>query len=260
MSFLEAVILGLVQGLTEFLPISSSGHLEIAKFLLGDDSLGQQSLLMTVTLHAATALATLVVYRKDVGKITSGAVKGNREDVSYLWKIGLSMIPAACVGLFFEHEIEQLFDQDMRFIAMMLVITGLLLLICEWIRTGQRQVTTRHALVIGLAQAIAILPGISRSGATISTALMLGNNKEDAARFSFLMVIPLIFGKMIKEWLDGDFSGDQVELVTLFTGFLVAFLVGWLACKWIIAIVRARKLRYFSFYCFLVAGLLWTLQ
>ena len=260
MSSLEAVILGLVQGLTEFLPISSSGHLEIAKFLLGDESLAEQGLLMTITLHAATALATLVVYRKDVTAISLGAIRGSGSDRTYIWKIAVSMIPATIIGLLFEKQIEQLFDKDMLLIAGMLMITGLLLLVCEWVRPGEKEISSGHAMIIGIAQAVAVIPGISRSGATISAALLLGNGKSATTRFSFLMVIPLIFGKMIKDWIDGDFHEEQVDLLALTIGFAVAFCVGWLACKWIIAIVRARKLRYFSFYCFLVAGLLWMMQ
>ncbi len=256
-SWLEAVILGLVQGLTEFLPISSSGHLEIVKHLLGDESLGEQSLLMTVTLHAATALATLVVYRKDVVSIANGAFRENKEDRSYIWKIALSMIPAAIIGLVFEHEIELLFDRNMKLISIMLAITGILLLVSEYIGKGNKEIGKKDALLIGLAQAVSIIPGLSRSGATISCALMLGNDKTKSARFSFLMVIPLIFGKMIKEIIDGDFASEAVQLIPLCIGFAAAFFTGWIACKWIIAIVKASKLRYFSAYCFIIAVFLW---
>ena len=258
-TWLEAVILGLVQGLTEFLPISSSGHLEIAKLLLGDESLGEQSLLMTITLHAATALATLVVYREDIADIASGFFKNKSVDRSYVYKILLSLIPAAVIGILFEHQIEAMFDKNMTLISFMLVVTGLLLLLSEYIGSGKKEVGYKDAIIIGLAQAVAIIPGISRSGATISTALMLGNDKAKSARFSFLMVVPLIFGKMGKEILDGDFAGDSVQLMPLIVGFIAAFFAGWIACKWIIAIVRSAKLRYFSFYCFAVAALIWLI-
>ena len=258
-TWLEAIILGLVQGITEFLPISSSGHLEIAKYLLGDDSLGAQSLLMTITLHAATALATLVVYRQDIGKIGTGFFKNNPEDRSYVIKIILSMLPAVVIGIVFEHEIERLFDKNMTMISLMLIVTGLLLLLTEYVPSGKKEVGIKDAIIIGIAQAIAIMPGISRSGATISSALILGNDKTKAARFSFLMVVPLIFGKMAKEVIDGDFSDEKVQLMPLAIGFIAAFFAGWVACKWIISIVRNSKLRYFSIYCFIVAALLWLI-
>lgn len=256
-SWLEAIILGIVQGLTEFLPVSSSGHIEIARHLLGDDSIGQQGLLMTITLHAATALATLVVYRKDVGELFQGTIKGGSEERSYLIKIVISMLPAVILGLAFESRIEELFSQNMTLIAAMLVVTGVLLLLSEWINNGNRKVGFLEAFFIGIGQAIAIMPGISRSGATISLALMLGIDKTKAARFSFLMVIPLIFGKMAKDILDGDFASADVEFLPLVLGFITAFAAGWIACKWIIAIVRRAQLRYFAFYCFIVALVLW---
>jgi len=258
-TWLEAVILGIVQGLTEFLPVSSSGHLEIAKYLLGDDSLGEQGLLMTITLHAATALATLVVYRSDVAEIIRGTLKNQEAERSYTLKIILSMIPAVMAGLLLESQIEGLFNQNMTLISMMLIVTGLLLLLSEWLGTGLKRIGFSEAFIIGIAQAIAIIPGISRSGATISAALLLGGDKTKSARFSFLMVIPLIFGKMIKELLDGDFSSESVDLMPLAIGFAVAFFAGWIACKWIIAIVKHSKLKYFSVYCFIVAALLWVI-
>lgn len=258
-SLLEAVILGIVQGLTEFLPISSSGHLEIAKYLLGDDQLGEQSLLMTITLHAATALATIVVYRNDVQKLVSGAVQRKSDELRYLWLIVLSMIPAVAIGVFFESEIEGLFSQNMTLIAWMLVITGILLLCSEYLRRGSKPLGGTGALLVGIAQAFAILPGISRSGATISVALLLGIDRTRAARFSFLMVIPLIFGKMVKELIDGDFNDEAVRLLPLLLGAVVAFITGWIACKWIISIVQHARLHYFAFYCFFVAVLLWVI-
>ncbi len=257
--WLEALILGIVQGLTEFLPVSSSGHLEIAKYILGDDSLGQQSLLMTITLHAATALATIVVYKKDVKKLAKGTMQRQRPEIAYAIKIILSMIPAVLIGLLLEKEIEGLFDRNMTLVASMLVVTGIILLLSELLNRGSRPLTNADALLIGVAQAIAIMPGISRSGATIGVALLLGKNKSEAARFSFLMVIPLIFGKMIKEIIDGDFTHVNMNVLPLIVGFLAAFFTGWLACKWIISIVRNSKLRYFAIYCFVVAMLLWIL-
>lgn len=256
-SWLEAIILGIVQGLTEFLPVSSSGHLEIARFLLGDDQIGEQGLLMTITLHAATALATLLVYRKDVSSLLKGSISGDREARDYCLKIVLSMLPAVALGLLFESNIEQLFKQNMSLIASMLLVTGILLLLSERMKKGNKPVNFLSAVLIGIGQAVAIMPGISRSGATISLALMLGVDKTKAARFSFLMVIPLIFGKMAKDILDGDFASADVDLLALLLGFITAFFAGWLACKWIIAIVRRAQLHYFAIYCFIIAALLW---
>jgi undecaprenyl-diphosphatase len=258
--WLEALILGIVQGITEFLPISSSGHLEIVKYLLGDDALASESLKMTIIVHAATALSTLVVYRKDVANIGLGAFN-DAEHRNYIGKIIVSMLPAVMVGLLFESEIELLFDKNLIMVSFMLVITGLLLLFAHKSRfqTKSRKVSYSDAFFIGIAQAIAIMPGISRSGATISAALLLGGDKSGSARFSFLMVIPLILGKMAKEILDGDFSTEQTDHFSLLVAFTAAFITGLIACTLMIKIVRQSKLSYFAAYCFVVALILWFL-
>lgn len=253
---LSAVVLGIVQGLTEFLPVSSSGHLEIAKYFLGDDSIGEESLLMTVTLHAATALSTLVVFRKEVAEIFKGLFQFKyNEETAFSLKIILSMIPAVLVGLFFEDMIEHMFNQQMLLVGLMLIVTGVLLFFADRAKRTDRAVSYRDALIVGLSQAVAILPGISRSGATISTSVLLGIDRERAARFSFLMVIPLIFGKVAKDVLDGAFAESGVNTLALGVGFVAAFFTGMLACVWMIKLVRNSKLTYFSVYCFIVAAL-----
>ena len=250
----RAVILGVVQGMTEFLPVSSSGHLELAKVFLHDTSLAEDSLLMTVTLHAATALATLVVFRKDVGQIFSGLLQFRwNEATRYALLIVLSMVPAAAVGLLFEEEIEMLFHRQILLVGFMLVITGLLLFLADRARPTGKRVDFLSALIIGVAQAIAIMPGISRSGSTISTSVMLGIDREKAARFSFLMVVPLILGKMAKDILSGELSHSPAQTLPLLAGFTAAFLTGLLACVWMIKLVKQSKLTYFSIYCFAVA-------
>ncbi|NRA51769.1 MAG: undecaprenyl-diphosphate phosphatase [Phaeodactylibacter sp.] len=253
---LRSALLGIIQGLTEFLPISSSGHLELAKFFLGDDSMAEESLLMTVTLHAATALSTLLVFRKEVAEIFKGLFQFKwNEELEFSLKIILSMIPAAVVGLVFEEQIERLFNQRIMLVGFMLILTGLLLFLADRAQQTNKSVSFGNALVIGIAQAIAILPGISRSGATISTSVLLGIDREKSARFSFLMVVPLILGKMAKDILDGEMVMSAGQAVPLTVGFISAFITGALACIWMIKLVKRSKLTYFSVYCFIVAAI-----
>ena len=254
---IESIVLGIIQGLTEFLPVSSSGHLELAKYFLGDDSMAEESMLMTVTLHAATALSTLLIFRKDVAGILRGLLQFQVEmkQFAFSLKIVLSMIPAALVGLLFEEQMEILFSRQILLVGAMLIITGLLLYLADRARNTNKKVSYGNAIVIGLAQAVAILPGISRSGATISTSVLLGIDREKAARFSFLMVVPLILGKMAKDILDGNLSQSSVDFFPLLIGFIAAFLTGAVACVWMIKLVKRSKLYYFSIYCFIVAAI-----
>ncbi|MFT6970856.1 MAG: undecaprenyl-diphosphatase [Roseivirga sp.] len=253
MTLFEAIILGIVQGLTEFLPVSSSGHLEIVKTILGDTSVPQESLLLTVVLHAATALSTIVIFRNDILSLLKGLFQfKNNDQFQYSLKIVVSMIPAAIIGVLFDEEIETLFGGQILLVGSMLIITGGLLFLADKAKKTSKKVTMLNAIVIGISQAIAILPGISRSGATISTAVLLGIDREKAARFSFLMVVPLILGKMAKDILSGDLAASQIESSLLIAGFIAAFLAGLIACKWMIALVKKSQLKYFSYYCFVV--------
>lgn len=250
-----AIILGIIQGLTEFLPVSSSGHLELGKWIMGSDSVGEESMIMTVTLHAATALSTIVVFWKDIVKIVQGLFQfENNESFQFSLKIVISMIPAVFVGLFFEDLIESLFNGQIILVGLMLLLTGVLLYFADKAKHTDKKVTIKDAIIVGIAQAIAILPGISRSGATISTSVLLGIDREQAARFSFLMVVPLILGKMAKDILSGDISAETINLTPLLLGFVAAFLTGLVACVWMIRLVKNSKLIYFSIYCF-IAGI-----
>lgn len=250
----EAIVLGIVQGLTEFLPVSSSGHLELAKFFLDNQDVAEQSMLMTVMLHGATALSTIVIFRKEVLEILKGLFqfKWNEQTIFSL-KIIISMIPAAIVGLLFEEQMEALFDRQIILVGLMLIVTGLLLFLADRAKNTNKDVSYKSALIIGIAQAIAILPGISRSGATISTSVLLGIDRSRAARFSFLMVVPLIFGKMAKDILSGEIVYSPDTLVPMGAGFIAAFLTGLLACTWMIQLVKKSKLSYFAYYCFAAA-------
>jgi undecaprenyl-diphosphatase len=253
LDLIDGIILGIIQGLTEFLPVSSSGHLELGKVLLGDTSIPEESLLFTVVMHFATALSTLVVYRRDVWEILQGlfAFKNN-ESSRFSLKIILSMVPAALVGLLFEEELETLFSGNILLVGSMLLVTALLLFLADRAKATHKDVSYSNSLVIGLAQAVAILPGISRSGATIATSVLLGVDKQKAARFSFLMVVPLILGKIAKDILSGDLSFHADNFGVLAAGFVAAFVSGLLACTWMISLVRSSRLTFFAVYCLIV--------
>ena len=256
MDIIDSIILGIIQGLTEFLPVSSSGHLELGKAILGDNSVPEESLLFTVVLHFATALSTIVIFRKDIIDIIKGLFKpGINEDQRFAGKIIISMIPAVIVGLFFEEQLEQLFGGNIMLVGCMLLVTAALLFLADKAKNTQKKVGFKDALIIGISQAIAMLPGISRSGATISTSVLLGNDKTKAARFSFLMVVPLIIGKIAKDLLGGDLSFESQNITALGAGFVAAFVSGLFACTWMIALVKKSKLSYFAIYCVIV-GLL----
>ena len=253
MEILHAILLGIIQGLTEFLPVSSSGHLEIMKTIIGNKQVASQSLLMTVVLHFATALSTIVIFRNEIIDIFKGVLlKKSKEDSQFSIKIILSMIPATIIGLVFNDEMESLFNNQISFVGIMLILTGAILFLADKAKTTNKKVSFFDAIIIGLSQAIAIIPGISRSGATISTAVLLGVDKEKAAKFSFLMVVPLIIGKILKDLLDGGDLFVQSSVLELSAGFFAAFITGIFACKWMIKIVKNSKLKYFSIYCFVV--------
>ncbi|WP_299058725.1 undecaprenyl-diphosphate phosphatase [uncultured Polaribacter sp.] len=256
MDILEAIILGVIQGLTEFLPVSSSGHLELAKAILGDTSVPEESLTFTVVLHFATALSTLVIFRKEVAQIFKGLFQFQwNDEFKFSVKIIISMIPAVIVGLLFEEQLESFFGGKILLVGVMLLVTVVLLLLADKAKNTNKEVTFSNSLIIGISQAIAMLPGISRSGATISTSVLLGIDRTKAARFSFLMVVPLIFGKIGKDLLGGDISFQSSEIIPISAGFMAAFLAGLLACKWMIALVKNSKLSYFSLYCAIVGAI-----
>lgn len=250
LELLRTAILGIVQGLTEFLPVSSSGHLEIAKFLLGEEAVGEESLMMTVILHVATALSTLFVFRKDIWKILQDLFRKTwNEGQEFTLRIIISMLPAGLIGFFFEPMFEALFSKRVGFVGFMLLITALLLFIADKPRAVTRAMNRWDALWIGCAQAVALLPGISRSGSTLATSLYLGVDRYQAARFSFLMVVPLILGKIGYEILLGDSFNGSTNVMALSVGFITAFFTGIFACKWMIRLVMLSKLRWFAFYC-----------
>ena len=253
MEIIDSIILGIIQGLTEFLPVSSSGHLELGKAILGDQSVPEESLLFTVVLHFATALSTMVVFRKDILSIIKGALRFEwNNDLQFISKIAISMIPAVIVGLFFEEQLESLFGDNILLVGCMLIITAILLFLADRAKDTDKKVSFKNAFVIGVSQAIAMLPGISRSGATISTSVLLGNDKTKAARFSFLMVVPLIFGKIAKDVLSGELTYNGGNFTSLSIGFIAAFVAGLFACTWMIALVKKSKLSYFAIYCTIV--------
>jgi undecaprenyl-diphosphatase len=253
MGIFEALVLGIIQGLTEFLPVSSSGHLEIAKAIFGDNAMAKESMFMTVMLHGATAISTIVIFRKEILEILHGLFQFRwNEQTIFSLKIVLSMLPAAFVGVVFNDQIEALFNSQILLVGVMLLLTSALLFLADKAKTTEKGVSYFHAIVIGVSQAIAILPGISRSGATISTSVLLGIDRTRATRFSFLMVVPLILGKMAKDLLSSDFTTTDVAVMPIIVGFIAAFITGMLACTWMIKLVRNSKLTYFSVYCAII--------
>lgn len=254
MSWIEALILGIIQGLTEFLPVSSSGHLELGKAILGVNA--EKSLIFTVVVHGATVLSTIVVFYKDIWSLIRGlfAFKWN-EETAYLLKIIISMIPVLILGIFFKEEIEGFFTGNVMFVGFMLMLTSLLLLSTYVVKNNERKIGYLDSLIIGAAQALAVLPGISRSGTTISTGLLLGNKKANIARFSFLMVLIPIIGANFKDIYDGGVSDNAIGVLPLVVGFVAAFISGLLACKWMIGIVKKGNLLYFAIYCFVIGSI-----
>ena len=242
MSWFEALILGIIQGLTEFLPVSSSGHLEIGSVLLKTES--SDNLLFAIVVHLATALATIVVFKNDIVVILRDLLKLQWNDsTKFVVKICLSMIPVFVVGIFFKDQIESLFIGNLVLVGAMLLITGCLLLFAHFKKDGDRSVGYASALVVGVAQALAVLPGISRSGATISTALILGIERSKAARFSFLMVLLPILGAsllQVKDYIEEP-AAHSIDTASLITGFFAAFTSGFIACKWMLKIVKKGK-------------------
>ncbi len=254
MNILEAIILGIIQGLTEFLPISSSGHLEIGKVLLGIKV--EESIIFTIVVHGATVCSTIVVFYKELGKLSKDffMLKWNDSTI-YIVKLILSCIPVLIVGLVFEKQVEQLFTGNLILVGSMLLITALLLGFTNYAKSKEKTISFLDSLIIGVAQAFAVIPGISRSGATISTGLFLKNKREEVAKFSFLMVLIPIIGENILLLFSGEMANNQMDLLPLVVGFIAAFVSGWVACKWMIKIVKKSKLVYFAIYCVVIGSL-----
>ena len=256
MEIIKSFILGIVQGLTEFLPVSSSGHIEIFKEILNFSYDSENGLFFTLILHLATAMSTLIYFWVDVKKIIYSLFKLKKdENFNFSLMIIVSMIPAGLVGFFFENKINQLFNGNLLLVGSMLIITSILLFVSDKINNLKKELTVMNAFVIGIAQALAILPGISRSGSTIATSLFLGINRDLAAKFSFLMVIPIIVGSSFKMIIYDNLVFEEVIVINYIVGFLSALISGYYACKWMILLVRKSKLFYFSIYC-LIVGLI----
>ena len=257
MSWLEALVLGIVQGLTEYLPVSSSGHLAIGSALFGIE--GEENLAFTIVVHVATVFSTLVILWKEIEWIFRGLFKFQmNSETRYAINILISMIPIGIVGVFFKDTVESIFGSGLLIVGCMLLVTAALLAFSYYAKPRQKEsISMKDAFIIGLSQACAVLPGLSRSGTTIATGLLLGNNKAKLAQFSFLMVIPPILGEALLDVLKlvkgEDIAGD-IPTLSLVVGFVAAFLSGCLACKWMINIVNKGKLIYFAIYC-AIAGL-----
>lgn len=266
MDALQALILGIIQGLTEYLPVSSSGHLTIGSTLLGLNS-GEENLMFTVAVHVATVLSTLVVLGHEIWKILVGScrplgrgkgLERFNKDQRYVLAILISMIPIGIVGVFFKDTVEEIFGSGLLIVGCCLLLTAALLAFSYYAKPRQKdEVSLRDAFIIGLAQALAVLPGLSRSGSTIATGLILGNKKSQMAQFSFLMVIPPILGEALLDTIKAAKGGwaaafGDLSMTSLAVGFIAAFVSGIIACKWMIGIVRKGKLIYFAYYCAVV--------
>lgn len=252
MNELQALLLGIIQGLTEFLPVSSSGHLELGHAVLGVKT--QNNLLFAVVVHVATVLSTLIVFRKSIFELFKGLFEFKwNESTIYISKLIFSSIPVVILGLFFQEEIEQFFTGNLVLVGGMLLFTAALLALTQFVKPDTKKITFFKALIIGIAQAAAVLPGISRSGSTIATGLLLGAKKEDMARFSFLMVLIPILGAAFLDITGGELNSDEnIGWLPLLIGFAAAFISGLLACTWMIKIVKRGKLIYFAIYCAII--------
>ncbi len=252
MNWIESFILGVLQGLTEFLPVSSSGHLELGKYFLNIE--GQYNLTFTVAVHGATVLSIIVVFWKDILFLFKELIRLEYNDgTKFILKILVSMIPVMILGLFFRDHVETLFTGRAKLVGAMLLVTAFLLMVAQYSRQTRNRISYGHALFIGIAQAFAVIPGISRSGATIATGLLLGNQKEEVAKFSFLMVIlPIIGANLFDLTGSNQAYGEGIGALPLLIGFFSAFVVGLLACKWMVNLVKRGKLIYFALYCFII--------
>ena len=256
MDILKSLLLGIIQGLTEFLPVSSSGHLEIFKVFLDFSYDSTNSLFFTLIVHLATAISAIIYFWKDVKEIIVSLINFKKdENTFFAFYILVSMIPAGLAGYFFESEINYLFNGNLMLVGFMLILTSLILYLSDRFNNSSKRLNLKSSLIIGVTQALAILPGISRSGATIGTAIFLGLNRDIAAKFSFLMVVPIIFGSSLKIILDNEIEFNNNNISNYLVGFSSALISGYYACKWMIIFVKRSKLIYFSIYCLLIGVL-----
>lgn len=257
MDWFQALWLGILQGFTEYLPVSSSGHLTIASHLFGINA--DENLTFTVAVHVATVLSTLVILWKEIAWIFKGLFifKWN-DETRYTLNIVISMIPVGIVGVFFKDDVENIFGSGLAIVGAMLLVTALLLTFSYYAKPKQKKsISMKDAFIIGVAQACAVMPGLSRSGSTIATGLLLGNDKAKLAQFSFIMVIPPILGEALLDVIKAMKHGAEaavgdISLGALAVGFIAAFITGCIACKWMVNLVKKGKLIYFAIYCAIV--------
>lgn len=251
---IKYLLLGIIQGLAEFFPISSSGHIVLASSIL--EIAEENPLLLSITVHFATTLSTIVVYRNRIRELFFGVVKyQNKNDISFVFKIIFSSFPIIIIGFLCREQIENLFSHY-YIVTIMLLITAIILITTSFLSVGEKKINYSHALLMGAAQALAILPGISRSGATISMALLLKVKRKDAAEFSFLMALLPIIGITFIELVFlcySDITLSSTQINGLLIAFVASFLSGLFACKYMISIVEKNNLKYFGFYCIFIA-------
>lgn len=257
MDWFQALLLGIIQGFTEYLPVSSSGHLTIASHLLGINA--DENLTFTVAVHVATVLSTLVILWKEIAWIFKGLFKFKwNDETRYTLNIVISMIPVGIVGVFFKDDVENIFGSGLAIVGAMLLVTALLLTFSYYAKPKQKKsISMKDAFIIGVAQACAVMPGLSRSGSTIATGLLLGNDKAKLAQFSFIMVIPPILGEALLDVIKAMKQGAEaavgdISLGALAVGFIAAFITGCIACKWMVNLIKKGKLIYFAIYCAIV--------
>lgn len=265
MNEIQALILGIVQGLTEYLPVSSSGHLTIGQALFGVTTDDKAQLAFDIVVHVATVLSTLVILWKEVNWLFKGLFRfKDNEETRYVLNILVSMIPVGIVGVFFKDKVEEIFGSGLFIVGCMLLLTATLLAFSYYAKPRQKEkISLKDAFVIGIAQACAVMPGLSRSGSTIATGLLLGNKKELLAKFSFLMVIPPILGEALLDVvkvIKGENVFGSISISALAIGFVAAFISGCFACKWMIDIVKRGKLIYFAVYCAIVGAVVIALS
>jgi undecaprenyl-diphosphatase len=250
MNWFEALVLGIIQGLTEFLPISSSGHLELGNAVFGVKP--AESFYFTIAVHGATVLSTLIVFWQEILKLIRGTLQFKTEEMNYVGKIVVSMIPVGLVGVFLQDFVESMFQGNLVSTGIQFLITALILAFAHFAKPKERSITYLDSFIIGIAQAIAVIPAISRSGATIATGILLGNRKEEVAKFSFLMVLVPVIGANILEIYKGSSASGSLDFTTIAIGFVVAFISGYFACKWMITLVKNSKMIWFAVYCALI--------